>query len=139
MAGSLEQPGRSDGLPRGQVGGQQYRSAEWNWSGVDVPSSVLSHYPNAGLYVAGSYASVWDVVDISLPEDSRHDWSSQEIQRWLIIGAARIDEHLGQRGWNVPLVWWSETVVWANSELAYVGLYRKRGGGRKVCTVTSKG
>ena len=67
-------------------------------------------------------------VDISLPEDSRHDWEEREIARWLLIGAARINERLSNRGWSVPLTYWSESVVWANCELAYVGLYRKRGG-----------
>ena len=33
----------------------------------------------------------------------------------------------GQRGWDVPLTAWSETVVAVNCELAYIGAARKRG------------
>lgn len=128
MAGSLEQPTHQPGtLPRAQVGGQQYRSAE-SWPSLDVPSTVSSRWPTAALWVPGAYASIFDLYDISLPEDSRHDWTAAAMGRFLLIGAGKINEHLGQRGWPVPLTQWSETVVWANCELAYIGLYRKRGG-----------
>lgn len=126
MSGSLTQPTHQQSLPRAETGGQQYRSATC-WPAQAVPPNLLATYPGAGLYVPGAYASVWDLVDTSLPQDSRHDFNASEMQRWLLIGAGKINEHLGQRGWNVPLVWWSETVVWANAELAYIGLARKRG------------
>lgn len=127
MAGSLTQPNQSQTLPRATTGAQQYRSPDC-WPNVEIPNSIVSAYPTAGLWVPGSYASVWDLIEISLPEDSRHEWDAGEMRRWLTIGAGRINEHLGNRGWPVPLTQWSETVVWANTEIAYVGLYRKRGG-----------
>ena len=117
MAGSLSQNLHGVTVGQGQAGAQQYRSAT-EWPAVTVPSSTLAQYPNAGLWVPNSYASVWDVVDISLPEDSRHDWEEREIARFLLIGASRINERLSNRGWSVPLTYWSESVVWANCELA---------------------
>lgn len=127
MADSLEQPRHNPAVSRPRVGAQLYRSAD-AWPEQTVPAVIERAFPGAGLYVASAYASVWDLLEISIPEDSRNEFGPGEMRRWLVIGAARINEHLTQRGWPVPLTAWSETVVWANTELAYVGLFRKRGG-----------
>lgn len=94
---------------------------------VSVSDAVLAERPTAGLWVPGSYACVWDVIETSLPDDSWRDFTDAVLQRWLVIGAGVINEHLGNRGWPVPLTAWSETVVWANCELCYIGAARKRG------------
>jgi hypothetical protein len=89
-------------------------------SGVSGLASVKS-----GL-ITSAYCSLADMLAISVPEDSQHDYSSRSLDTWLRVGAARINEFLGQR-FNVPLTVWSDTVVWANSELAYIGATRRRG------------
>ena len=89
-------------------------------SGVSGLASVKS-----GL-ITSAYCSLADMVAISVPEDSQHDYLSASLDVWLRVGAARINEFLGQR-FNVPLTVWSDTVVWANSELAYFGSARRRG------------
>ena len=89
-------------------------------SGVSGFASVKS-----GLITA-AYCTLYDMMAISVPEDSQYDYSSRSLDIRLRVGAARINEYLGQR-FNVPLTVWSDTVVWANSELAYIGATRKRG------------
>lgn len=76
--------------------------------------------------VTSPYATVDDVFAISIADNQRYDYDLQTIATWLSIGAAKINEWLGQR-FNVPLNVWSSTVVWANSELAYIGATRRRG------------
>lgn len=99
-----------------------------SWPGCcTVPVEVSGARPTVGLWVPGSYASVWDVFEVSVPDDSRNDFADATVRTWLTIAAGRINEHLGNRGWPVPLTAWSKTVVWANCELAYIGAARKRG------------
>lgn len=110
--------------PHGQ-GGIVYRSHAQQL--VVDDTALLQAYPNAGLYAPGAYATIYDLITVSIPDDSRCDFLAGKMSRFLTIGAGRINEHLGNRGWHVPLVWWSETVVWANCELAYILLARQRG------------
>ena len=117
MADVLYQPG-ADG------GGVVYRSRSVQ---VATDSAILAQYPGAGLYAPGAYATVGDLFSISVPQDSSFDFSGSSLNRFLTIAAGRINEHLGNRGWHVPLVWWSETVVWVNTELAYIMAARQRG------------
>lgn len=76
--------------------------------------------------VTAAYASVDDLMTISVGEDQTFDYSPNTKQTWLRVAAAKINEYLGQR-FQVPLTAWSDTVVWANCELAYVGITRRRG------------
>lgn len=89
-------------------------------NGISYTASVKS-----GL-ITSPYCSVEDVLEISVPEDQRHDYSAATLTRWLGIGAAKVNEFLGQR-FAVPLSVWSDTIVWANCELTYIGATRKRG------------
>lgn len=118
MADSLVQPVHG-------AGGVVYRSSATHQV-VDDPT-LLARYPGAGLYAPGAYATLYDLIVVSIPEDSRWDFEGAKMTRFLSIAAGRINEHLGNRGWHVPLAWWSETVVWANCELAYCMLARQRG------------
>lgn len=119
MASTVEQ-GNHD-----QSTGIAYRSrVAWP---VVVPAEVLAERPTVGLWVPGAYASVWDLVELSVPEDQRLDFGDAVLRRWLTVAAGMVNEHLAQRGWPVPLTAWSETVVWANCELAYIGAARRRG------------
>ena len=117
MADSLYQPITSSG-------GIVYRSRSVQ---VQTDPAILAQYPGAGLYAPGAYATIGDLFLISVPQDSSHDYSGSALNRFLTIAAGRINEHLGNRGWHVPLVWWSETVVWVNCELAYAMAARQRG------------
>ncbi len=74
----------------------------------------------------GSYASVQDLEDISIPDNAAHDFSLTAKVRHLRIAFARVNSILGQR-FNVPLQRWSEAVVWAQCEIAFGGLMAKRG------------
>lgn len=76
--------------------------------------------------ITSPYATVEDVFAISIADNQQFDYDRAKIATWLSIGAAKINEWLGQR-FNVPLTVWSSTVVWANSELAYIGATRQRG------------
>lgn len=80
----------------------------------------------AGVEINGSYANLSDLVTLSLPQDTAHDYRTNVLISWLIVGASRINEVLGQR-FEVPLRTWSQTVVWANCELAVIGATRQRG------------
>lgn len=125
MAGTIIHPD-GDGSYSARGAPVAYRSASC-WPAWEIPAEIESRFPRAGLWVPGAYASVWDLILISLPVDAGNDFTNSGLQRWLTIGAARINEHLGQRGWPVPLTAWSETVVWANCEIAYIGAARQRG------------
>lgn len=72
------------------------------------------------------YATLDDLVELSIPEDQAHDFDRGNLERWLRVGAARVNEYLGQR-FDVPLRVWSDTVVFANCEIAYFGAARRRG------------
>ncbi len=74
----------------------------------------------------GSYASVADLDEISIPENAGHDFGLTSKVRHLRIAFGRVNSILGQR-FNVPLQRWSETVVWAQCEIAFAGLMAKRG------------
>lgn len=76
--------------------------------------------------LVGSYASVADLDEISVPENSVHDFRKTAKERWLRIASRRFDSHLGQR-FRVPLSAYSDAVVWAVCEMAFAGLVGKRG------------
>ena len=117
-------PGGVQGVARGQA--LAYRGADC-WPQFDVPASVLDRFPTAPLWVPGAYASVWDLISTSIPEDSQLDFDSATLTTFLLIGASTINGYLGQRGWPVPLNYWSIGVVEANCELAYIKAARRRG------------
>jgi len=75
--------------------------------------------PNVGLPKSALFT-------ISVAQDQTFDYNPAVVGTWLGIGAAKINEWLGQR-FLVPLTVWSDTVVWANCELAYIGMTRQRG------------
>ena len=85
----------------------------FNINGTSYLASIKS-----GL-VTSPYATVDDVYAISVPDDQRFDYAASTIATWLSIGAAKVNEFLGQR-FQVPLTVWSDTVVWANCELTYI-------------------
>lgn len=95
------------------------------------PHPLIAGSPAAVLYresydLAGSYATVADLNEISIAENSAHDFRTRAKERWLRIATSRVNTHWGQR-WVVPLRKWSEAVVWAVCEIAYAGLVGKRG------------
>ena len=92
----------------------------FNINGTSYLASIKS-----GL-VTSPYATIDDVYAISVPDDQRFDYAASTIATWLSIGAAKVNEFLGQR-FQVPLTVWSDTVVWANCELTYIGATRRRG------------
>lgn len=79
-----------------------------------------------GDIVQPAYCSAQDVFNISVGEDQNFDYSAASTAIWLRVAAAKINEYLGQR-FDVPLTIWSDTVVWCNSEICYIGITRKRG------------
>ena len=89
-------------------------------NGASYTASVKS-----GL-ITSPYATVNDIFTISVAQDQTFDYNPAVVGTWLGIGAAKINEWLGQR-FLVPLTVWSDTVVWANCELAYIGMTRQRG------------
>lgn len=111
------------------AGGGAYGQVWW-CRGPDTLSFTL----NGQSYQAGAknglvtaaYATPQDVFNISVGEDQTFDYASNVTAIWLRVGAAKINEFLGQR-FQVPLTVWSDTVIWANSELCYIGITRKRG------------
>lgn len=117
--------------PTQPVPTQQITSQVWWCAGPSpVPFTLASGVSGLASVKSGlitsAYCSLADMIQISVPEDSQHDYSSRSLDTWLRVGAARINEFLGQR-FNVPLTVWSDTVVWANAELAYIGATRRRG------------
>lgn len=90
-----------------------------------VPVSAATIYYNE-TSLAGSYASVADMILLTLPEDSKHDFSQDTLASWLRIAKNIIDEELGQR-FSLPLTAWSDTILWAQCEIATIGALRKRG------------
>lgn len=76
--------------------------------------------------VTSPYASAADLFTISIAQDQTFDYNPAVVATWLGIGAAKINEFLGQR-FNVPLTVWSDTVVWVNCELTFIGVTRQRG------------
>lgn len=112
-----------------QVTGGAYGQVWWCRGPQPTPFSVngQSYLANvkSGL-ITSPYATVADVFAISIGEDQQFDYSATTIATWLSIGAAKVNEFLGQR-FNVPLTVWSDTVVWANCELTFIGATRKRG------------
>lgn len=107
MAGTIHQDPRAAVPVATTGGGVQYVSA----TEETVPSS---------------YATMADLFALSIPEDSAHDFTTAALRAHLVVGASRINEHLGQR-FQTPLRLWSPTVVWANCELAAIGAFRQRG------------
>lgn len=74
----------------------------------------------------GSYASVADVLRVNMPEDAKEDFAIETIEQWLRIAKNDVDMHLGQR-FKLPLRSWSEMVVWAQGEIAVLGMLGQRG------------
>lgn len=117
--------------PTQPVPTQQITSQVWWCAGPSpVPFTLASGVSGLASVKSGlitsAYCSLADMIQISVPEDSQHDFLSDSSNIWLRVGAARINEYLGQR-FNTPLTVWSDTVVWANAELAYFGSARRRG------------
>jgi hypothetical protein len=93
------------------------------------PSRVLA--PNGLYYVTGlseigTYAGPADLFALSIPVDDSQSYPPGAVTRWLQYGTARINEWLTQR-FQLPLSAWSDSIVWANCEIAYLGLARLRG------------
>jgi len=93
--------------------------------GFTLSGQQLTANVKVGL-ITSPYITAQDVFNISIGEDQQFDYSAQTIATWLSIGAAQVNEYLGQR-FNVPLTIWSDTICWANSELTFLGATRKRG------------
>lgn len=74
----------------------------------------------------GSYATVADLREISVAENSAHDFATHRMERFLRVATSRVNSRWGQR-WRVPLQKWSEAVVWAVCEIAFAGLVGNRG------------
>lgn len=66
----------------------------------------------------GSYASVADCKEISIPDNAGYDFSTRSLDRHLRIASRWADSLLGQR-FAVPLKYWSDALVWAVCEVAY--------------------
>lgn len=66
----------------------------------------------------GSYASVADCKEISIPDNSKFDFQTRSLERHLRIASRWADSLIGQR-FSVPLKYWSDAWVWAVCEVAY--------------------
>jgi phage gp36-like protein len=75
---------------------------------------------------AGSYATVQDLFTFSIAVDDAQSYAPPVVEQWLRLGANKINEWLGQR-FTLPLSSFSLSIVWANCELAYIGLAKIRG------------
>lgn len=74
----------------------------------------------------GSYASLADIKQISLPSNASSDFETSTLERHLKIASRLGDSIVGQR-WSVPLKNWSDAWVWAICEIAFTGAMMKRG------------
>ena len=74
----------------------------------------------------GSYASAQDLFTFSIAVDDAQSYAVPVVEQWLRLGANKINEWLGQR-FTLPLASFSLSIVWANCELAYIGLAKIRG------------
>lgn len=124
---SLEQEGHGQHGARPTTGGVAWRGGG-EWPGAEELGLTQQDDPRLALWVPGSYACLQDLyVPLGVCDGIKKSYPPAGMSRWLLIGAARVNEHLFNRGWAVPLLQWSATVVWANCELAYVGASRTRG------------
>lgn len=84
--------------------------------------------PSLAKWVPGSYACLQDLYRPTMQCDGMEvQYPPEGMRMWLLVGAGKINEHLANRGWPVPLTRWSATVVWANCELAYLMATRSKG------------
>jgi len=74
----------------------------------------------------GSYATTQDLFTFSIAVDDAQSYAIPVVNQWLKLGANKINEWLGQR-FTLPLASFSLSIVWANCELAYIGLAKIRG------------
>lgn len=123
---SLEQEGHGQHGARPTAGGVAWRGGG-EWPGAEELGLTQQDDPRLALWVPGSYACLQDLYLLSIPEDQGRDYSAATLRAWLLVGASKVNEHLFNRGWAVPLKQWSATVVWANCELAYCGSTLRRG------------
>lgn len=86
----------------------------------------MPEYLSTAQLDGGSYASVEDLEDFSIPENASHDYSTRAKVKCLKAAFGIVNGELGQR-FETPLKRWSETVVWAQCEIAYSMLANKRG------------
>ena len=108
-------------------GYQLYRGADC-WPGAQEMGLQQQDDPALALWVPGSYACLYDLYrPTGQCEAMERQYPPDGMRMWLLIGAAKVNEHLGNRGWPVPLTKWSATVVWANCELAYLMATRSKG------------
>lgn len=112
-----------------QLQGGSYGQVWWCRGPAPVSFSLNGQQLTANVkngLTTSPYITAQDVFNISIGEDQQFDYSATTITTWLSIGAAQVNEYLGQR-FDVPLTIWSDTVCWANSELTFLGATRKRG------------
>jgi hypothetical protein len=78
-------------------------------------------------FLQDSYATIIDFDEISIAENSRGDFSESSKLMALGVAFGLVNGWLGQR-WELPLKYWSKSIVWAQCEVAYsIVLPNKRG------------
>jgi len=90
----------------------------------DVPNAQLIYRTKCT--IPGSYAELQDLINLSLPDNSKHDFKQASMEQWLRVASSIANSYLGQR-FEVPLKAWSEAWVWAVCEIAFSGMVNKRG------------
>jgi phage gp36-like protein len=71
--------------------------------------------------LSGSYASYTDMLDFSVPDGVAFDVMQRSADRHLRAASRYVDSIVGQR-WAVPLATWTDALVWAVCEIAFVRL-----------------
>lgn len=108
-------------------GWQVYRGPDC-WPTAQEQGLTQQDDPRLAVWVPGSYACLWELYrPLGQCEGMERQYPPEGMRTWLLIGAGKVNEHLGNRGWPVPLTKWSATVVWANCELAYLMATRSKG------------
>lgn len=123
----MSSPPGHNGQSRPVGAWQVYRGPEC-WPGAQDQGLQEQDDPSLALWVPGSYACLYDLYrPTGQCEGMERQYPPEGMRMWLLIGAGKVNEHLGNRGWPVPLTMWSATVVWANCELAYLLATRSKG------------
>ena len=90
----------------------------------DVPNKQLIY--RSKCMIPGSYAELQDLIDLSIPDNAKHDFKAGAMEKWLRVASSIANSYIGQR-FQTPLQAWSEAWVWAVCEIAFAGMVNKRG------------
>ena len=89
-------------------------------------TTLVTPQPQRVVYIStvslsGSYAGYSDMTEISVPDGVAFDVLQRSAERHLRIASRYVDSIVGQR-WRVPLNTWTDALVWAVCEIAFVRL-----------------